>query len=68
LPRLRALNLYGTRVSDKGLMALHGCRNLEVLYLWQTQVTAPGVAALQNALGQQVEINFGSMTDTATNL
>ena len=55
MPRLRALNLYG-------------CGNLEVIYLWQTQVTEQGVAALQNALGQQVEINFGRMTDTGANL
>jgi uncharacterized membrane protein len=68
LTQLRALNLYGTQVSDRSVPVLQACKKLESLYLWRTRVTAPGVAALQQALGPQVEINFGSMADKPGNL
>lgn len=60
LPALRYLNLYGTRISDEGLKSLSACKNLKGLYLWKTQVTLKGVAKLQDDLGSDVEVNFGS--------
>lgn len=68
LPHLRTLNLYGTRVSDKGLQRLAACKQLKHIYLWQTQASSQGVAALQQALGQQVEINFSTTTDQTGSL
>ncbi len=59
LTRLKYLNLYGTKVTDKGLKQVAGCKNLKSIYLWQTQVTPQGVAALQQQVGKEVEINFG---------
>lgn len=59
LPHLKYLNLYGTKVSDQGLKVVAGCKNLKSIYLWQTQVTSQGVAALQQRVGEGVEINFG---------
>jgi hypothetical protein len=59
LPRLKYLNLYGTKVTDQGLKQVANCKNLKSIYLWQTQVTPQGVAALQQRVGKEVEINFG---------
>ena len=59
LPRLKYLNLYGTKVTDQGLKLVADCKSLKSIYLWQTQVTPQGVAALQQRVGKEVEINFG---------
>ncbi len=59
LPRLKYLNLYGTKVTDQGLKLVADCKSLKSIYLWQTQVTQQGVAALQQRVGKEVEINFG---------
>jgi uncharacterized membrane protein/mono/diheme cytochrome c family protein len=68
LAHLRTLNLYGTQVSDKGLQQLAGCKTLKSIYLWQTRATTQGVAALQQALGPQVEINFNLNADLTDSL
>jgi uncharacterized membrane protein/mono/diheme cytochrome c family protein len=68
LPHLRTLNLYGTRVSDRGLQLLPACKQLKNIYLWQTQATPQGVAALQQAMGKQVEINFSITSDLTGSL
>ena len=57
------LNLYHTSISDKGLKNLENIRNLKALYLWQTQVTPQGVALVKQAIGDHIEINYGSDTD-----
>ena len=50
LPRLEYLNVYGTKVSDEGMKALAGIETLRSLYVWQTGVTAEGIAALKRSL------------------
>ncbi|RDC62938.1 c-type cytochrome domain-containing protein [Adhaeribacter pallidiroseus] len=62
MPRLKYLNLYGTKVTDQGLKLVANCKSLKSIYLWQTQVTQQGVAALQQRVGKEVEINFGMDT------
>lgn len=57
------LNLYHTAVSDRGLKSLEGLKNLKALYLWQTRVTPQGVAQIKEAIGESIEINYGSETD-----
>jgi hypothetical protein len=52
LPELRRLNLFGSKVGDAGLEALAQCAHLEELYVWQTDVTATAVVALQQRLPQ----------------
>lgn len=47
---LEELHVPGTRVSDVGLKALYGLKNLRTLDLSNTKVTAAGVAALKKAL------------------
>jgi hypothetical protein len=57
------LNLYTTQITDKGLRSLEGIKNLQALYLWQTQVTPRGVALVKQAIGEHIEINYGSDPD-----
>jgi uncharacterized membrane protein len=57
------LNLYNTQITDKGLRSLEGIKNLQALYLWQTQVTPRGVSLVKQAIGEHIEINYGSNTD-----
>ena len=47
LKYLESLNLYGTKVSDAGLMSLAKIKSLQRVYLWQTKVTEAGVAKLK---------------------
>ena len=42
LPRLQRLNLYGTSVTDKGLVYLLDLQELKLLHLWGTKVTFRG--------------------------
>ena len=58
LPNLEQVNLYGTNITDKGLIALSQCPNLKVIYLWQTKTTAVGIAQLKKAL-PNVQIDTG---------
>ena len=60
LENLMYLNLYGTNITDKGIQGLGNCKKLKSLYLWLTKVTPEGVAALQQSLGNRIEINHGS--------
>jgi Leucine-rich repeat (LRR) protein len=50
LKELRYLNLYGTQVSDAGLKHLHSLKNLKAIYLWQSEASAKGAKALEQAL------------------
>lgn len=68
LPRFRALNLYGTNVMNKELKILQPCKQLMAKYLDQTQTTPRAMAALQQALGDQVEITFGYTSNNTGNL
>jgi hypothetical protein len=52
------LNLYGTQVTDAGLMKLKGLVNLQKIYLWQSKATAEGAKALKADL-PGLEIVFG---------
>ena len=51
---LRYLNLYGTAITDRGLEELVHLSSLEAVYLWQTEVTAAGLAALRKTLPASV--------------
>lgn len=50
LTKLRFLSLYSTEISDGGLKYLEGMQKLERLHLDGTNVTAEGIAGLQQAL------------------
>ncbi|WP_139215940.1 leucine-rich repeat domain-containing protein [Parapedobacter composti] len=56
---MRYLNLVNTKVSDEGLNALTRLPSLQVLYLYQTKVTAQGIASLVQAV-PQLEIDTGN--------
>ena len=43
LPALEQLNLYGTNITDEGLKQLASFKNLSVIYLRKTKVTANGI-------------------------
>jgi len=58
LANLEYLNLYGTKVTDAGLEALKGLKNLKKLYVWQTGVTDAGAAKLTAAI-PGIDINMG---------
>lgn len=47
LPKLRELNLGGTRISDAGLVPLKRLRKLETLQLWLTEITDGGLKHLE---------------------
>ncbi|MFO0899460.1 MAG: hypothetical protein U0836_18695 [Pirellulales bacterium] len=50
LPRLRALNLSSTRITDQGLASLEGLSHLEHLMLEHNALSAPAVDRLQQKL------------------
>lgn len=50
LPRLRALNLSSTRITDQGLASLEGLSRLEHLMLEHNALSAPAVDRLQQKL------------------
>jgi len=58
LAYLARINLYGTQVDDALLDVLASFPALEAVYLWETDVTAEGVARLRDAL-PDTEINDG---------
>jgi len=58
LEGLEWLNLYGTHVTDAGLMKLKGLVNLQKIYLWQSKATAEGAKALKADL-PGLEVVFG---------
>lgn len=49
LEYLEYLNLFGTRVGDDDILPLADMKSLESVYLWQTDVTPEGAAALRRA-------------------
>lgn len=50
LEHLEWLNLYGTKVTDEGLMKLKGLGKLKKIYLWNSQATPEGAEALSKDL------------------
>ncbi len=52
LQKLRYLNLVGTPVTEKDIMALKGLTNLKALYLFQTKVTGGGWVNLARVFPQ----------------
>ena len=50
LSELTYLNVYSTKVTDKGLASLGGLKKLKNVYLWQTAVTDAGAAELAKAV------------------
>ena len=58
LEYLEYLNLYGTTISDSGVVGLSALPALKSLYLWQTNVTPSGVEALQ-AAAPDLYVNTG---------
>ena len=63
LPNLEYLNLYGNPITDKGIMLLAKIPHLQKLYLWKTNVTPAGVAALQQKQ-QELQIIIGNSMET----
>ena len=47
LENLSQLNLYGTRINDAAFATLGQMKSLEKLFLWNTRVTAKGIAAFK---------------------
>jgi len=47
LAQLRYLNLVGTKITAKSLVALGGLKNLQQLYLYQTPIGSAGLAQLR---------------------
>ena len=60
LGNLEWLNLYGTQVTDAGLLKLKGLVGLKTIYLWNSQVTPGGAEALQKEL-PGLTANLGSI-------
>ena len=58
LSELRYLNLYGTAVTDAGLVSLGGLKNLQKLYLWQTKVSKSGATKLRQEL-PELQVDLG---------
>lgn len=58
LEGLEWLNLYGTEVTDAGLMKLKGLGSLEKLFLWQSKATPEGAEELKKEL-PGLEVVFG---------
>ena len=50
MKKLEYLNLYGTAVTDAGLVQLKGLAALKTLYVWQTKVTDAGISDLKTAV------------------
>jgi uncharacterized membrane protein len=65
LPRLESLNLYGNAaITDAGLDSLARIPTLRRVYLWQTAVTAAGVARLR-AARPDVNVELDTANDIA---
>ena len=47
---LRYLNLSGTKISDRAIKDLSQMKDLEEIYLWNSEVTENGVESLRKAL------------------
>jgi hypothetical protein len=58
LSQLEHLNLYGTNLSDEGIIQLTDLKNLSVLYLWKTKVTLNGIEQFKK-LNPKVTIEIG---------
>lgn len=66
LPKLTHLNLYGNAlVTDAGVEALASSAALRELFLWQTGVSAAGVARLREQR-PELAVDFGASAPTAT--
>lgn len=66
LPKLRHLNLYGNAlVTDAGVETLASSASLRELFLWQTGVSADGVARLREQR-PDLAVDFGASAPTAT--
>lgn len=61
LDQLEQLNLYGTKITDVGLMKLAECQSLKVLYLWDTKVSATGINELKKKR-PKLKIESGQFT------
>jgi len=59
LQDLEWLNLYGTKVTDDGLLKLKALSKLNKLYLWNSKATSKGADALKKEL-PAVEAFFGA--------
>jgi hypothetical protein len=61
VPNLAWLDLTGTKVTDAALDHLRGCLQLENLYLFETNVSAAGIARLRSVLPKlQVDADVSS--------
>ena len=65
LPRLQRLNLYGTSVTDKGLIYLLDLQELKLLHLWDTKVTWLGANEFRGKMeaisgNDDLEITIGN--------
>lgn len=65
MPELEYLNLVGTKVSDAAIPVLGDLPKLKKLYVWNSAMTAEGVAALRQAK-PQLEVIFDEMPATVT--
>ena len=65
MPQLEYLNLVGTKVSNAAIPVLGDLPQLKKLYVWNSAMTAEGVAALRQAR-PQLEVVFDEMPATST--
>ncbi|MFM7090829.1 MAG: hypothetical protein ACKOZZ_08480, partial [Bacteroidota bacterium] len=52
------VNLYGTNITDNGLLELANCVHLKMIFLWQTKTTAKGIEQLKRSL-PNVQVELG---------
>ena len=52
LSNLTELNLWGTQITDAGLLELSELKNLTTLHIWKVQITDAGVQELKDSLPQ----------------
>lgn len=57
LTKLRWLSLYNAKITDAGLVHLHGCQELETLWLKGTEISEPAVKQLQETLPTLREVH-----------
>jgi hypothetical protein len=60
LPNLEQINLYGTNITDNGLLELANCAHLKVVFLWQTKTSAKGIEQLKRSL-PNVQVELGGV-------
>jgi hypothetical protein len=60
LDNLEYLNLYGTKVTDEGILKLKTLGGLEDLYLWESEVSEAGAKALKEEL-PGLYVNLGGV-------